>query len=1418
MGRERIPDCIAMVDNDVDSLICNTAQIRGEEEKDTFKSECNSSGCDSFSSSSTKSSCKSGSSDDIYLDKVGSHYREDEVAVDTITIKPSKTSLFCSVPLNRIGAVLGYNSNKIDTGETSSMKIKQISRKLLCLYCDRTFVSSNLRQKHVERCHSEKQSRRLSSRKLQSQFTTTACCYCDKLPAEHSLRQLFDHLISDHSERYFGCLSCEERFLNLSLLNDHNANVHSDFSMQRRQKTSRLIEIEKDLEKSDTISDQKDDNYKESNQKLTRSMTKDKDTHPHIKPSLRQLRNKKIAIKASKIGLKRSKRLQAAQAKVQVRKKRTSTFESMKLEETTSKPPEKAKNPSVNPYPEFDNNYRVKKITDHSIDNLKISSLTFDDVFDKAFFSRIKCNIQENLMYHLDGKLFKNEESENRISNFEKNPPPQDVPSTSSENFGCDLTLNALTPVTSILTPHFGEDLESQIEYGSKPSKKKLQPRQDPVRHKYVTRRKYQASILEHKENRDLSKLDMWTQLIIKDRQQKVMNDQKSAKEMLEYTTCEEYKLKVQRNELNRILDRRGPFEDLREEASKKAALDNLNSEFANQISEECFKEVRSLMDDLLNEVVKVSSDNGDNSDNIVKLEEEEYFLDKVDIPEFPEYLKLQRASSVLNEEEIDKSDKIALICSSQETENYELPTNKVRAKNEMVELSGEWARSRIYVCAACGLKLPNMKILLEHKTLDHQYAWVQHYELVGNQSKLYRHLCIPGLGKVGHVEDTVQCKIWRRSEARVCTKCGKVCNALGELHRHILECGGDWTWMLARKKCKYRPFGSRKKRRGLVKRIRERNQKTEQTEKKIYKKRFEGPRQRPSDADTIQRMLANLPPKRSSRKSICMKDGFPRNLNKNQNSEKQVMKCGKIVMKKSTYNSSESKEVKSTTTHKRTLRSLNRTLSCKILDTTNKLRVKRQLMKNIRRSTRKTTAISASNEDKKVISEDEELKDSSVKIAKGGKVKNGNGKNCITNILQEKLNIKSFFPVSKRKLSKNNNMNNICDPQNADSSKEKIISEEKKSKGSIKKLLKKSLNFKKKTATKCESADELRVSSEPIVVIEKLQQSAQKTTKATSNLSSKRKLRSSFRKVIDKVKKLKIDNTSSALSSGQNKPTTVKSLNSFLGQGPKEKEKLPKVLVPLVEEPKENPPSTPAFVQNVMNSNSPTEESLIPENIFNLEHNSENLLQAKSPLENPLNELRNNEAKNAFETFAAMKECAVESDKKHEIIAEAKSSTVAVQSSNSSSNVSSEERSSKEMSLLSIETNVKSDKSPLNSPVLSPSALSPKMKGRLRKPNRGLNDCIAMLTKKAFEVTTYKSDGSTNENFSQTQDENPILDNKNVAHKFVRPNECILKIPVFETESNKNVQSEVLDLSKPKQKIKEERALLSKIQLIYQH
>lgn len=740
----------------------------------------------------------------------------------------AKTGVVCSVPLDRVQGL-------ISDGVIASKK--QITKKLLCLYCDRTFVTTNLRQKHVDRCHSVKQTRRQSSRRFPTQETLTNCIYCDKLnKTDHSLKELFVHLASAHANKYFACVPCEDRFATLPLLSDHNATVHTttktpDIAPSEAPSPAEKTETENNAVKltrskkcsnktnldasEETIVKSEDVLLSVSSKKVDKIKKKSVTCH-------RELRSKKLAVKSTKIGGKRVTRLQHKVLETsKTYKKQTKT--SSKSTEDASKNSEKPhrSSASINPYPQFDSFFQVKKITDHSIDNLRISTLTFDDVFDKAFYNRIKCNIQENLLNHIDGKLFKNEESESRISNFEKVVNPhQEIHNGASliENFGCDISLNAATPVANLLSSQFGEDLESQIEYGSKASKKKnTQTRSDEVHYKYFTRRKYQASILESKENRDLSKLDMWTQLVIKNRQQKIANDKKSPKELLDYTKGQEYKTKQQQEELNRILDKRGPFEDLKEEATKKAALDKMISNDGT-INEENL----SVAADVLNEIV----------DNICLNQAEEILEHKVfdtieeiisvenrPKSEISDYLRLRCSSSVKTEEEIDKSDRITLICSSQETENFEAPTATSRKKNELVELTGEWARTKIYICAACGLKVSNMKQLIEHKGVYHQNVWCQHYEFVGNQSELYRHLSIPGLGKIGQVEKDATVRFWQRSTARLCSKCSKLCNSLGELHRHVLECGGDWSWMLARKKCKYRPFGAktRRKRRGKL-------------------------------------------------------------------------------------------------------------------------------------------------------------------------------------------------------------------------------------------------------------------------------------------------------------------------------------------------------------------------------------------------------------------------------------------------------------------------------------------------------------------------------------------------------------------------------------------------------------------------
>ncbi|VEN58496.1 unnamed protein product [Callosobruchus maculatus] len=1282
---------------------------------------------------------------------------------DTVTVNKTQTLMSSSAPATPLSTSPALKQDDTSGGSSggSSMVVKPSTvRKLLCLYCERSFVSATLRQKHVERVHSVKQSRRISSRR-QSQLTVTPCVYCDHQQPDNTLDDLFRHLVQEHSNRYFGCLTCKDRFLSLSMLADHNAAIHpssdSPFSQPDSQKVQTTTVQEESKGSEDPQEDPETDD--EVTVKVTRSRIKKSEENGKKPGKLRDLRSRRLTVKSSRLALKKKegKKMSLKIAETQQRKRSKQldrATSGLKVEPNSSTKitdkQTKSGSTCVNPYPEFDSFYRVKKITDHSIDNLKISSLTFDDVFDKAFFNRIKCNIEENLLHHIDGKLFKNQESETRISNFEKvSTTPQESQSSSQENYGCELSLNAVTPVASLsLNSQFGEDFESQIEYGAKPSKKKTQSKKDEVHYKYFTRRKFQASILEQKENRDLSKLDMWTQLVIKKRQQKMVDDKKSAKEMLEYSSCDEYKNKLRKEELNKILDRRGPFEDLKEEASKKAALDKLNSLNPDRrISPESFLEVREVLNEILNKVFTLTEQDSESekiNENTNKCE---------DVREIPGYLNLRPSSSLPTEGDIDHSDKITLICSSRETDNFELPSNPARLKDELVELSGEWARCRMYVCAACGAKLPNMRYLLDHKNIYHQNVWVQHYEFVGNQSELYRHLSIPALGKVGAVEERIPCKLWKRSDARLCTKCDRQCNSLGELHRHVLECGGDWTWMLVRKKCKYKPFGtkSRRKRRGLVQRHR---QKTEPTERKKYKKRFEGPRQKPSDAETIQRMLANLPAKRSTRKLMSFQEGVYKS-RKNAAASKiplktinqKKIKCGKVIYTTRSIKENMEKTVntqKKPSTSSKTLRSLNKVLSSRILDTNAKFSVKRKLQAlKKQRSARTATATSTERSES---SESSRLTRSS---PRSSSKESKQVATTVKKILSSKLNIKSFFPVKKQNNGKGlteNVSGTDADkkPRGKKTEGSKSASENKKTKTETAKSTAKALDAKpnqsslKKTEAKLKK---LKKPAKPTLNNDE----ADKTAK-------KRKLKQNLKNVLNKVKKLKLDGA----ASDQNKAQQPNVKDPFLDEGKQKKLQLPdRIVIPSTLETKENIADISKNAPVAINFNESNENPPIPETMFKLQSDNEKNLQAKGEL--------NFDRRNVtLETPKTIPEMPVEE------------ATVPAE----------------EMKPISIDTTTKSKVTPLTSPSAKP---------KTWKPARGLNDCIAMLTSKLQQHTDPKpvEPSSVLPNvisvFSSSTSTKVLEDP--IPHKT----ECILKIPTFKTNIPFGMEETALDLSTKK-------------------
>ena len=150
------------------------------------------------------------------------------------------------------------------------------------------------------------------------------------------------------------------------------------------------------------------------------------------------------------------------------------------------------------------------------------------------------------------------------------------------------------------------------------------------------------------------------------------------------------------------------------------------------------------------------------------------------------------------------------------------------------------------------------MKELEDHKSLAHPNVWCMHFEFSGDQRELYKHLVfLPGQRSVSPTAiamKTRQQTIANAPPEKICTKCTKNCTTLAELHRHMLECGGDQAWLLGlfgngKKKCKWRPFGSRSRRRrqrGMKRNIQ--NSQTPRNNPPRERPAPSGPRVRPSD------------------------------------------------------------------------------------------------------------------------------------------------------------------------------------------------------------------------------------------------------------------------------------------------------------------------------------------------------------------------------------------------------------------------------------------------------------------------------------------------------------------------------------------------------------------------------------------
>ncbi|CAF4747007.1 unnamed protein product [Pieris macdunnoughi] len=167
--------------------------------------------------------------------------------------------------------------------------------------------------------------------------------------------------------------------------------------------------------------------------------------------------------------------------------------------------------------------------------------------------------------------------------------------------------------------------------------------------------------------------------------------------------------------------------------------------------------------------------------------------------------------------------------------------------------LSGEWVRPRCYVCCACGAQTRDPRTLSTHILTEHPNAQVQHYEIPGElllNADILRHLYVP--------PSPVQNRTRPPRGFRECTKCNKSIT-IEDLHQHMLDCAGDMPTV--RRKCRYRHFGVRKRRTRIQdSRIRKKIRKDIHRQNGRPRPKI---RSEVGDAETIRKMIADLPAKR---------------------------------------------------------------------------------------------------------------------------------------------------------------------------------------------------------------------------------------------------------------------------------------------------------------------------------------------------------------------------------------------------------------------------------------------------------------------------------------------------------------------------------------------------------------------------
>lgn len=307
--------------------------------------------------------------------------------------------------------------------------------------------------------------------------------------------------------------------------------------------------------------------------------------------------------------------------------------------------------------------------------------------FDSSFYSNVSCNIRENLLHHLDGKLqtmsgpssstmctpsIATSSSTAVVMTTESKSPQQQPQQSYYEHsvnqiqFPIDISLTAATPVYSKEYPT-SEEYENSSEYARKAGKTSSGSRPRRVSfEKYNFPRKYDGKEQWTCSIKDLSKFDISTQLSLRKKQQLIKE-----------------RLTISR--LHQI-----PLLPCETTVSKVSLRDQEQAE----------------------PLVKTTASNQDNADADCVVDASATTLDvaRCEVGEpLPSEIKKETTESsttstsssspiIITEFSIEFADFMRL-------KKREMCDNEMAGAQEIVyaELSGEWSRTRIYICGACG-------------------------------------------------------------------------------------------------------------------------------------------------------------------------------------------------------------------------------------------------------------------------------------------------------------------------------------------------------------------------------------------------------------------------------------------------------------------------------------------------------------------------------------------------------------------------------------------------------------------------------------------------------------------------------------------------------------------------------------------